>query len=73
MASLKPSINVDDRARGCMIGLLVGDALGAPVEGFPPQEISAIASEHCGNECKQGEWAIAAVQNMPTRTDSCIN
>ena len=29
-----------DRFRGCLVGLAVGDALGAPVEGLPAAEIS---------------------------------
>jgi ADP-ribosyl-[dinitrogen reductase] hydrolase len=28
-----------DRARGCLLGLAIGDALGAPVEGMPRQRI----------------------------------
>ena len=31
------------RARGCMLGLMVGDALGAAFEGFPADEIKEIA------------------------------
>merc|ERR1719482_820220 len=34
-----------DRARGCMLGLMVGDALGAGVEGWPAEEIEALAQE----------------------------
>jgi len=30
-----------DKFRGCFLGLAVGDALGAPVEGWPPHLISA--------------------------------
>src|SRR5437868_7992566 len=30
-----------DRARGCLLGLAVGDALGAPLEGLSPQQIRA--------------------------------
>jgi ADP-ribosyl-[dinitrogen reductase] hydrolase len=30
-----------DRARGCLLGLAVGDALGAPLEGLTPQQIRA--------------------------------
>ena len=28
-----------DRVRGCLLGLAVGDALGAPLEGLSPQQI----------------------------------
>ena len=31
-----------ERARGCMLGLMVGDALGAAVEGFPPEAVRGI-------------------------------
>lgn len=37
-----------DKARGAMLGIMVGDALGACVEGFSPSEISAVAYEKCG-------------------------
>src|SRR5262249_34259910 len=30
-----------DRARGCLLGLAVGDALGAPLEGLSTQQIRA--------------------------------
>ena len=30
-----------DRVRGCLLGLAVGDALGAPLEGLSPQQIKA--------------------------------
>ncbi|CAN5884208.1 ADP-ribosylglycohydrolase family protein [soil metagenome] len=30
-----------DRARGCLLGLAIGDALGAPLEGLSPQQIRA--------------------------------
>ena len=32
-----------DRAKGCVLGLMIGDALGAGVEGWPPSEIEALA------------------------------
>ena len=32
-------IDLADRARGCLAGLAVGDALGRPVEGMSAQEI----------------------------------
>lgn len=31
----------DDRARGCLWGLAWGDAFGAPIEGWPAEDISA--------------------------------
>jgi ADP-ribosylglycohydrolase len=31
-----------DRARGCLLGLAVGDALGAPLEGLSTQQIKAV-------------------------------
>ena len=30
-----------DRARGCLLGLAIGDALGAPLEGLSAQQIRA--------------------------------
>ena len=33
------------RARGCMLGLMVGDALGAGVEGWPADEIERLAQD----------------------------
>ena len=43
MASLAVKESLEARARGSMLGLLVGDALGAPVEGFAPWEIEKLA------------------------------
>lgn len=34
-------ISVRDRARGCLLGLAAGDALGAPAENLTPEEIAA--------------------------------
>ena len=36
-----PSTTRVDRVRGCMLGLAVGDALGAPLEGLSAQQIRA--------------------------------
>ncbi len=36
-----PQLNRIDRVRGCLLGLSVGDALGAPLEGLSPQQIRA--------------------------------
>src|SRR5215216_7218083 len=36
----KPSLSID-RARGCLLGLAIGDALGAPLEGLSAQQIRA--------------------------------
>lgn len=36
-----PQLNRLDRARGCLLGLAVGDALGAPLEGLTAQQIRA--------------------------------
>ena len=41
--------SIEDRARGSMLGLLVGDALGVPVEGFPPKEIAEVAQSAMGS------------------------
>lgn len=37
------------RARGCILGLMVGDALGASVEGWTPEDISTLAQERWGS------------------------
>jgi len=42
------------RARGCMLGLMVGDALGAAVEGFPRKEIRLLARERWGGDAVEG-------------------
>ncbi|MGO9923540.1 MAG: ADP-ribosylglycohydrolase family protein [Isosphaeraceae bacterium] len=34
-----PHLSRVDRVRGCLLGLAVGDALGAPLEGLSPQQI----------------------------------
>lgn len=54
-----PSEEVLARARGCMLGLMVGDALGAAVEGFPRAEIRALAQKTWG--CNTIEGFIPAV------------
>lgn len=36
-----PQLNRNDRVRGCLLGLSVGDALGAPLEGLSAQQIRA--------------------------------
>jgi ADP-ribosylglycohydrolase len=40
------SSNIIRKAQGSMIGLLVGDALGASVEGFTSLEIARVAADH---------------------------
>src|SRR5436305_10852270 len=36
-----PQLSRIDRVRGCLLGLAVGDALGAPLEGLSAQQIRA--------------------------------
>jgi ADP-ribosyl-[dinitrogen reductase] hydrolase len=36
-----PQLNRIDRVRGCLLGLAIGDALGAPLEGLSSQQIRA--------------------------------
>jgi hypothetical protein len=43
MQKQQRDISLVDKAQGCFLGLLVGDALGTAVEGFPPSEISSLA------------------------------
>lgn len=38
-------IDLANRARGCVLGLMVGDALGAGVEGWPADEIEKLCQE----------------------------
>jgi len=49
-----------ERYRGCLLGLAVGDALGAPFEGFPPGDgASFLCEEMMGGgpfELAPGEW-----------------
>lgn len=40
---LEVSEHVKQKARGCMLGLMIGDALGAAVEGWPQKEIRSLA------------------------------
>lgn len=50
------------KAQGCFMGLLVGDALGAAVEGFPPYEISELASSVNPNKGQFITHYIPAIQ-----------
>ncbi|MEU3772892.1 ADP-ribosylglycohydrolase family protein [Streptomyces sp. NPDC032472] len=34
-----PTLTLEDRAAGCLVGAAVGDALGGPVEGWSPEQI----------------------------------
>ena len=36
-----PQLNRIDRVRGCLLGLAIGDALGAPLEGLSAQQVRA--------------------------------
>lgn len=36
-----PQLNRSERVRGCLLGLAIGDALGAPLEGLTAQQIRA--------------------------------
>ena len=46
--------NDDNRSRGALLGLAVGDALGAPLEGAPPA--TAAAAVGAGLEMTGGGW-----------------
>ncbi|MEW2416257.1 ADP-ribosylglycohydrolase family protein [Streptomyces sp. NPDC046866] len=35
-----PTLTLEDRAAGCLVGAAVGDALGGPVEGWSPEQIA---------------------------------
>jgi ADP-ribosyl-[dinitrogen reductase] hydrolase len=53
-------MNTIERYRGCLLGLAVGDALGAPFEGFPPGDgASFLCEEMMGGgpfDLGAGEW-----------------
>ena len=49
-----PAYSIVSRARGCMLGLMCGDALGAGVEGWPPDEIEKLA---------KGRWNSQLVED----------
>lgn len=40
-------------ARGCMLGLMIGDALGAGVEGWPSEDIEKLSHERWGTSLVQ--------------------
>lgn len=57
LGSYRPTtetINIESRARGCLLGLMVGDALGAAVEGFPTEEIRLLCENKWGTSLVQG-------------------
>ncbi|MCK4910271.1 MAG: ADP-ribosylglycohydrolase family protein [Thermodesulfovibrionales bacterium] len=49
---------ISDRFRGSLLGLAVGDALGAPVEGLPPWTFTPVSGMHSGglHEIEAGQW-----------------
>ena len=47
-------IDLADRARGCVLGLMVGDALGAGVEGWPADEIEKLCQERWQSNFVEG-------------------
>lgn len=53
-APLANNVDAVARGRGCMLGLMVGDALGAAVEGFERKEIRALAQERWGSHFING-------------------
>lgn len=56
-------ISVRDRARGCLLGLAAGDALGAPAENLAPEEIAArwgVLTEIEGGGTDDTEYTIFA-------------
>ena len=50
-----PQPNLLERARGCLLGLAVGDALGAPLEGLSAQQVRA----HYGQVVDYVDGALA--------------
>ncbi|WP_169980639.1 ADP-ribosylglycohydrolase family protein [Microbispora sp. H10836] len=56
-------ISVRDRARGCLLGLAAGDALGAPAENLGPEEIASrwgVLTEIEGGGTDDTEYTIFA-------------
>jgi ADP-ribosyl-[dinitrogen reductase] hydrolase len=51
-------MSLSDQQRGCLIGLAVGDALGAAVEFEPPGEFAEVTGYRAGGPhgLKPGEW-----------------
>ena len=47
------------RARGCILALMCGDALGAAVEGFDSEYIRDIARENCGGRDELSDFIPA--------------
>ena len=54
-----PAMPTRDRQRGCLIGLAVGDALGAAVEFQPPGTFEPVTDYRAGGPhgLGPGEWA----------------
>ena len=48
-----------DKAQGCVLGLMCGDALGAAVEGFDRHEILKVAQEHCNGDAELRDFIPA--------------
>eukprot|EP00966_Prymnesium_polylepis_P317879 7343218-Prymnesium_polylepis.1 len=46
-------MDMEARSRGCLLGVMIGDALGAGVEGWPPGDIEALARELWGSSLIQ--------------------
>ena len=52
------SIDIRDRKRGTLLGLAIGDALGAAVEFQPPGSFEPVTGYRAGgpHRLKAGEW-----------------
>ncbi|TXN42378.1 ADP-ribosylglycohydrolase family protein [Methylobacterium sp. WL7] len=69
--------SVEDRARGALLGLAVGDALGATLE-FEPRDVHPLHTEMCGAgpfDLKPGQWtddtsmALALAESLIAHPD----
>lgn len=58
----KPSNEVMSRALGLVIGAVVGDALGAPLGGRGPFEVTAAEVDKAMEMCGGGLWCVAPGQ-----------
>lgn len=67
-------MNIHDRSRGCLLGLAIGDALGAAVEFKPPGSFEPVTGYRAGGPhgLEPGEWtddtsmALALAESIGT-------
>ncbi|CAL1279246.1 unnamed protein product [Larinioides sclopetarius] len=67
MASEIPNSELLSKFRGCMIGSLIGDCLGAPFEFDPPRTSKIVLENHLSNLLNGG-----SIQIFPFTDDTCM-